>query len=143
MVRVIPSLIDFAGGDEEPETEEDANLLDPPPRFRSARFMRLVLKDFSFLTFLAGLLSASSLGPMLSVLLSRGLLEAGISAPSTLLSTLCPESGESAVGDAGGLINDCFPWASSRRRKAVTAVHPEWILPSDSSHIRERLSSTA
>jgi len=125
MARVTPSLIDFAGGDEEPGTEDDANMLDPLPKLRNARLMRLVLKDFSFLTFLAGLLSGSSLGPILSVLLSRGVLKAGISAPSTLLSTLCPETGESTVGDAGGLINDCLPSASSTRRKAVTAVHPE------------------
>jgi len=48
------------------------------------------------------------------------------------------EGGES--GDMGR--KDCRPSASSMRRNAVTTVHPEWILPSDSSLRREMRLST-
>jgi hypothetical protein len=46
-------------------------------------------------------------------------------------------------GESGGNgRKDCRPSASSMRRKAVTTVHPEWILPSDSSLRREMRLST-
>ena len=38
---------------------------------------------------------------------------------------------------------DWLPFSSSRRRKAVTAVHPECILPSDSSESLDKFMSTS
>lgn len=65
------------------------------------------------------------------------------------LSISLEESSAGSVGDSlplrlplsvgklgeGGSVGrkDCRPSCSSIRRKAVTTVHPEWILPSDSS----------
>ncbi len=46
-------------------------------------------------------------------------------------------------GSKWGGRKDCFPSSSSKRRKAVTAVHPECIFPSDSSVILERDVSTS
>jgi len=105
-MSVTVSPVDFVEGDEDPEIDDATNLLDPAPKLRSARLIRLELEDFSFFTFFLGVdLSASSLGLMLSTLASRELV-AGIS-PSMLLSTLCPETGESEVGDAGALMKGC------------------------------------
>src|SRR5882672_1490834 len=61
----------------------------------------------------------------------------GLSEP--LVCTLSTSS--SSPGNSNASISgnegrkDCLLSASSMRRKAVTAVQPEWILPSDSSHI--------
>jgi hypothetical protein len=68
----------------------------------------------------------------------------GLSEPLVcMLSTSSSSTGisDGSISDNGGR-KDCLLSASSMRRKAVTAVQPEWILPSDSSHILERREST-
>ena len=121
------------GGDDDGAIvgDDDANFgEDPLPRVRSAFRIRLALEAF-----------LSDLDPfMLSTLLARGLLPPlTVASSSQLLSRLRPDAGESVtVGRKG-----CCPSASSIRKNAVTAVHPLCIFPSDSSAIRDRLSSTA
>lgn len=106
MISVTVSPVDFVEGDEDPEGDDVTNLLDPPPKLSKARLIRLELEDFSFFTFFLGVdLSASSLDLMLSILASRELVVG--TSPSMLLSTLCPETGESEVGDAGLLRKGC------------------------------------
>ena len=87
-----PTDIWDAVGDDEPEMDDEACLLELPPSRKAFR-MRLLLLDNLIFTVLLDL----DLG------LGVGL---GITWASELLSRFRPEGRESA-GDEGGLINDC------------------------------------
>lgn len=101
-------------GDDEPEMDDEAILLEP--RFRSAFRIRLLLLDSLFFILLLDLTSRSDLWE------GEGLL--GVTWTSELPSRFPPE-GREPVGDEGGLRKGCWPLESSKRKKAVTAVHPE------------------
>lgn len=134
----------------EVERDEIALDMDPPPRLLKAFFIRLPLEAFlSFLGFLSEASAPSA--PLLSWGLSSATVvcaDAGAESVGDDCMTLRPDIGVSEspdgndAGEGGEVVNDCLPSPSSMRRNAVTAVQPECILPSDSSHIRERTSST-
>ena len=107
-------------GDDKPEMDDEATLLEPPPRLRMAFRMRLRLLDSLLFALLLDLDSRSDLDPR--VWGRERVLE--ITWASELLSMFRAEGRES-VGDEGGLRKDCWPLGSSKRKKAITAVHPE------------------
>ena len=90
--------------------DDEAGLLELLPNRRAFR-MRLLLLDSLFFTVL----------PDLDLRLGAGL---EVTWASELVSKFRPEGRES-VGDEGGLRKDCWPLWSSKRKNAVTAVHPE------------------
>jgi len=89
-------------GDDEPETDDEASLFDPPPRLRRAFLMRLPLLDSLFFTLSLDLSSRSDFDPRLVE--GGRLLETPWT--SELLSRFGPDGGES-VGDEGGLRKGC------------------------------------
>jgi hypothetical protein len=113
MIIVVPTAVFFRDAAGEIDREVEIEFLDEPAKLLNA-FRRRLLLDFFCLDFSR---PSGDPFPMLSPLL--------LPLPSSSASTPCWEIGDSVVGDEGVFKYDWWPSASSMRKKAVTAVHPE------------------